>query len=142
MNREQVIKSLECCGCVGIPLHDCGNCAYKDTYYCQHKMTQDSLALIKELIEENAELKYDILSTSILLDKQREEDYKAHQETMKKLQQIYDGIVQLRANIVKEMQNRLTSDEFYLRTDEHGGIQYVDFCAWVDQIAREILEEG
>ena len=138
--REQIIKSLECCGCVGIPLHDCSNCVYKDTYYCQHKMAQDSLALIKELTKENAKLQYDILSTNILLDKQREEDYKAHQETMKKLQQIYDGIVQLKANTIQRLQEKVALHfGTYTLKDE---VKVLDVIRLINQSAEEILEEG
>lgn len=58
LNREEIIKSLECCGCVGIPLHDCKSCHYNAVEYCRHKMAQDCLVLIKELIEENERLQY------------------------------------------------------------------------------------
>lgn len=138
--REQIIKSLECCGCVGIPLHDCGNCAYKDTYYCQHKMAQDSLTLIKELTKENAELQYDILSTSILLDQQREEDHKTHQETMEKLQQIYDGVVQIKANTMQRLQEKVALHfGTYTLKDE---VKVLDVIKLINQIAEEMLEEA
>ena len=58
LNREQIIKALECCG-VGCELRSCtSECPYfsiplEDTEDCCDVLARDALALIKELTEEN-----------------------------------------------------------------------------------------
>ena len=58
LNREQVIKALKCCG--GI-INDCRECPIdekkKDDCGCSTFLAQKALSLIKELIEENTEVK-------------------------------------------------------------------------------------
>ncbi len=56
MEKEQIIRALECCTS-GKP---CRECEYKDkskdTFGCRKKCLKDALALIKELTEENERL--------------------------------------------------------------------------------------
>lgn len=52
MEKEQIIKGLECCGSEG---HICGKCPYQSVRIgisCRDKLSRDALALIKELTEE------------------------------------------------------------------------------------------
>ena len=60
MNREQIIKALECCGAY---THGttCNSCPYMhieltDNEICSNRMSLDALSLIKELTEENERL--------------------------------------------------------------------------------------
>ena len=54
MEREQIIKALECCS----KLAFCGNeCPYYEDGDCVRKVTGNALSLIKELTEENERLK-------------------------------------------------------------------------------------
>ena len=52
LNREQIIKALECCGG---DIVECQKCAYAKKGYnkCKECAAQDALSLIKELTEEN-----------------------------------------------------------------------------------------
>ena len=49
MDREKVIKGLECC-CTHIVGMNCGRCPYEDDdiSYCTSALTYDALALLKE----------------------------------------------------------------------------------------------
>lgn len=55
MQRTEVIKALECCttfiGCYECPYNDIGN------HKCKSRLFRNSLALIKELTEENERLR-------------------------------------------------------------------------------------
>ena len=46
-----------------------------------------------------------------------------------------------KADTVKRMQSKLTDmSEFMLRADHDGAMYYVDHAAWVEEIAKELLE--
>lgn len=47
----------------------------------------------------------------------------------------------IKAETIYKMQHRLTSNEFYIVADDYDGMQYVDFCAWVEDVAKEMLED-
>ena len=60
MEREQIIKALECCGEYNHGT-TCKNCPYMyielaDNEICSNRMAQDALSLIKKLTEENERL--------------------------------------------------------------------------------------
>lgn len=55
MEREQIIKALECC----TTLDGCEKCPYYNKASCGANLRRDALALIKELTEENERLKAD-----------------------------------------------------------------------------------
>jgi hypothetical protein len=44
----------------------------------------------------------------------------------------------IRDEAITEFALRLKSCEFYEVADQYDGMQYVDFCDWVDQIAKEM----
>lgn len=52
LNKEQIIKSLECCRYGG----RCSECACFDTPNCQAIVNENAILLINELIEENQEV--------------------------------------------------------------------------------------
>ena len=54
LKRDDIIKALECC--IDEVCADCPECPYTDTEDCQRKLSEDALAIIKELTEENAKL--------------------------------------------------------------------------------------
>lgn len=61
LNREQIIKALECCKSFR-DFYMCDICPYyrlelADDENCTNRLSQDALALIKELTEENERLK-------------------------------------------------------------------------------------
>lgn len=59
LNREQIVKALECCGRIGEHPHNCGGCPlrealdYRRRVYCRAFLAQYALALIRELTEDN-----------------------------------------------------------------------------------------
>ena len=72
LNREQIIKALECCKS---PLSsDCENCSYtgkrlEDGVYegCVNCLVGDALSLIKELTEENERLSQSLANSKSIL---------------------------------------------------------------------------
>ena len=66
MEREQIIKALECCHTAFIA--DCKQCTYKGKadneedlgITCLNVLMKDALALIKELTEENKRLREEL----------------------------------------------------------------------------------
>ena len=63
LNKEQVIKSLECCKSEG---HICYKCSYRDVRIgisCRDKLSRDALDLIKELTEENESWQKQLIAT-------------------------------------------------------------------------------
>lgn len=55
MDREKIIKAGNCC--LDAVCADCPECPYTDTEDCQRKLSEDALALIKELCEEVTDLR-------------------------------------------------------------------------------------
>ncbi len=133
MDREKIIKSLKDCkdakSCSLCP--HCGDCDV---------LIENALALIEELVKENEDLKYDIDSSVILLKKQRKESRIEHQNQMRMLGEIYDGIVQLRVNIVRKMQEDVAI-YFGTYTDKDE-VKVSDVIRLINRISEEILEEG
>lgn len=110
MEREQIIKALECCmgkGCKDCP-YRCGNCT------CISTLTDDALALIKELTEESDRLKE--LGTTKEIEK----------ELVRR---------QTKADTVRKMQERLKRECLI-----DSGYEVLQIGA-IDQIAKELLEE-
>lgn len=133
MDKEQIIKSLKDCKeakSFSLCLH-CGNCDV---------LIENALALIEELVKENEDLKYDIDSSAILLKKQREESRIEHQNQMRMLDEIYDGIIQLKVNIVRKIQEDVAI-YFGTYTDKDE-VKVSDVIRLINRISEEILEEG
>lgn len=53
MDRDKIIKALECC----IHSGSCLSCPYKEVVLCIRQREEDALALIRELMAENERLK-------------------------------------------------------------------------------------
>ena len=137
-NREQVIKALKLCNEGGDD--GCVLCPYAEVSDCYLESGKDALALIEELIKENEDLKFDIDSFIILRQKQREEEHMEHQEQMRLIHEIYDGVVQLKVNTIQRLQEKVALHfGTYTLKDE---IKVVDAIKLIDQIAREMLEEN
>lgn len=139
MDREQIVKSLECCTFYC----DKEKCQYKthdNPIACMTMKMIDALALINELIKENGELKHDILMTSLLMAEHREEESKEHQKQKRMLDEIYDGIVQLKANIVRKIKEDVAI-YFGTYTDKDE-VKVSDVIRLINRISEEILEAG
>lgn len=59
MEREQIIKGLECCVHIRVGQY-CGSCPYNHMLGCRIIMKKDALALIRELTEENKRLRTEV----------------------------------------------------------------------------------
>jgi predicted nuclease with TOPRIM domain len=90
-----------------------------------------ALALIKELTEENGKL-----------NERLDREARCQYDLCGQIVNLYDDVKYVKAETVRKIQQRLTSDEFYIVADDYDGMQYVDFCAWVEEIAKELLEEN
>ena len=147
LNRDQIIKALECC--VSIGAEDCKECAYrkrKDSLYagCVNALTQDALALIKELTQrlEMLSESYDHLEKTkdeLLAERSRliEENERVKLEYAGFEAGARHAVSFARADTVRKMQERLKANKVC-----RDGLSFkvVDFDT-IDQITKEILEE-
>ena len=134
--REEIVKMLECWsseyGCTGCLLIDQG------CFDCGHipiEISKSILDLIKELMQEIKDL---------------EEDYeRVYEQAEADIHgNMADGgtschwcMDKTKADTVRKMQSKLTDmSEFMLRADHNGAMYYVDHAAWVEEIAKELLE--
>lgn len=58
LNREQIVKALECCRYGGREL--CDECPYEEYRDCKERREGDTISFVKELIEENERLKAEL----------------------------------------------------------------------------------
>ena len=135
LNREQIIKALECCSnndeCVGEA------CPYYATG-CEKNMPKDALSLINELTEENKAWQMQLISQEEKASKAyydlacEVEDLRAIAEQYQK--QFEDA----RADTLSELKNRLTRE-----VGTYLGISIMkvsDMFKLIDQITKEMLE--
>lgn len=159
LNREQIIKALECCtrsGCSDNETKDCPLKSYDD---CRTRLAINALALIEELTEENERLEAEITH----LEGHREADIKAFKtlkdenERLKLAPKIgsvsvpealeilnkycESGIKKAKADTVRKMQERLTErlnrNSIFKSITMSAGETVYDV---IDQIAKEMLE--
>ena len=150
MEREKIIKALECCisgYCIDqkCPLFNWDD--EDDISKCTSKLSKNALALIKELTEENKKLTSIGISKDIIIEgindvivKLNEENERVKSEVSVK-KKLLDKCVDLedrvRDDTVKKMQERLNSVRGY--DDEF------EYNSWwgerINQIAKEMLEE-
>ena len=118
LDREQIIKALECC--IEDECDKCG-CSFGN---CQQNLMQEALDLIKELIEEIEFHKKTIAKNA-----------------QKALDVALEEIEKTKADTVRKMRDRLWSKKFtyYINPQTYNGYYAVDVCV-IDQIAKEILE--
>ena len=133
LNAETIKKALKCCNSVG---HICGKCPYESVCFgisCRDKLSRDALSLItsqeqriKELTEENERLR----------------DVKSEYETfIGELKPKIDSIrAEVKADIVRKMQERLT--DFFNNDDT---VEYIEVDAvyineQIEKIAKEMVE--
>ena len=119
LNREQIIKALECCYENTL---SCIDCPYQDKYIECSNLTINALSLIKELTEENERLS--------------EDNYRLHCDIMLDIKDevIADTIDQTKRATVRKMQERLRVRGFH-----HHNFGYIVYGDDIDQIAEEII---
>lgn len=126
LNRERVVKALE-----------------KWMQHYDGKITNfatlgHAIGLIEELADENERMRKVIAAYEDILDKEHEHN----QEMICDLNEVLCSVRYIKTDTVHKMRDKLTAmSEFYLHADRDGGLLYVDFCDWIDQVANEILGE-
>ena len=139
MEKEQIIKALECCTS-GRP---CRECEYKDkskdTFGCRKKCLIDALALIKELTEENERYKaeqHDHFEKWLKLEKATREH---HSELFK------EAKIAVKEDTVREFAERLKKAlNDVARWSMHGDDNeyFIIGKPFIDRIADEILNKN
>ena len=151
LNREQIIKALECCT-VGIGT-ECEKCPYMRTAYCNDVLKKDILCYIKELTEDNEYLKTQLTATEARAESRKESDIAEILELRTKVEELteenerlkaagfetvdyaIDKIRETRADTVRIMREKM-KEAFKHHTYNCRGC----IIGKVDQIAKEMLE--
>ena len=122
MEREQIIKALECCtnftpsSCDKCPFEPKGDC-YKGSMGCNDELMKNALSLIKELAEENERLKAICGMKECVIE---------NAEAV---------IARTKADTVRKMQERLKE----MLLSNFPNLQGLPM--FIDQIAKEIIGE-
>jgi hypothetical protein len=131
LKPEDVVRALECCAnrsCEGCPLE-------RPNEDCVSGLPKAALALLREKDAEIERLKdeYEIKCET-----------RFGKITIPKMRSLGEGAEliykEIRAEAITEFALRLKSCEFYEVADQYDGMQYVDFCDWVDKIVKEMKE--
>lgn len=148
MEKEQIIKALECCTrgrksnedipCLECPYNECnivgGTSERQTSGTCQGWLMKDAIALINELTEENEKIKSIDISKDIVIESLAEENERLKAEVSVK-KKLLDKCVDLedrvRADTVREFANRLKAVCW----------SCIMTPRTIDRIAEEILEE-
>ena len=125
MDREQIIKALECC----TETHTCEDCAYDNKQWCVNTNMSNALSLINELTEENKSLKHTISQ----LGKNNDELARVLPLAKKEV----EG--ETRADTVRKMRDRLKRR---FKGDKDGIYSIYNIHRFIYQIAKEMLEEN
>lgn len=158
MEREHIIKALECC--INHEGDNCHICPYHYTlngfnHNCKEDMCEDALALIKALAEESQKWQeaYDCADSacrelSSKCDELTEENEKLNERLGREARCQYDlcgqivnlsdEVKYIKAEIVQKMQERLNDTKFRMC----GGGECYIYAENVDVIAKELLEEN
>lgn len=83
LNREQIVKALECCVTQGVACRDCPHKYDARGARCYAYLKQDALALIRELTEENERLRAEAGNQSVLWRQHFESIYETAKGTVK-----------------------------------------------------------
>ena len=121
LNREQIIKALECCAsstgsqaCIGCPLDELNLCSYDGTTPSKY-----ALALIKELAEENERL-----------NERLGREARCQYDLCGQIVNLRDDVKYIKADTVRKMQKRLCEDR----------VSNDPVVIAVNVIAKEMLE--
>jgi hypothetical protein len=86
-------------------------------------------------------LPYDELKAIAALLREKDAEIERLHATCTELTRKCASLHAARAEAITEFALRLKSCEFYEVADQYDGMQYVDFCVWVDQIAEKLKGE-
>ena len=141
LDREQIIKALECCAS---PEYLCEECPIdqnkKDDCICGQFLAKNALAIIKELTEENERLRAerDVLDSLVKDLRGRNKGLQSANESLAKdlgiLEDELNECVQIKADTVREMHSEIE------RRCIEGGIYPAFVAKVVEDVEREMLE--
>lgn len=126
LNREQIVKATETLEGAKVMV------ANRDFDEFQNAIITaiNALTIVKELTEENEKL-----------NERLDREARCQYGLCGQIVNLRDDVKYIKEETVRKMQQRLTSNEFYIVADDHDGMQYVDFCAWVEDVAKDMLED-
>ena len=130
LNREQIVKVLECCLADRVICNDCPIQKECESTPFDATLARYALALIRELTEENERLRNRVTATIILTDKDAERIKKEC------LERVELDIKAIQSDTVRKMQERLKNAFNFGHT-----ILEKSICDIIDQIAKEMWEE-
>jgi hypothetical protein len=121
--REEIVKALECCSdceCYNAKAQE--DCPLINVPFCKNYLRKQSLALIKELTDENEKL-----------NERLDREAKCQYDLATKIVDLRDDIKYVKAETVRKMQEKIRAKS------EYGTI---NISPWqLDQIAKEVLED-
>ena len=129
MNRDQIIKGLECCTADGIHCDACPYDSKKTLTLCLCDLKADALSLINELTEENERLKERVDATAKQCGRLIMESDERDFERLKQ-------IAMVRADTVRKFADKLIA--YYNSLD--GKTSSVLTAYHIEQIAKEMME--
>ena len=144
LNREQIIKALECC----TKEWNCGLCKYTKLECASIK--RDTIALIKsyerkikELTEENERLRIEKANQNFSYCRAIEDAFKEYNLQIEKASTRYNELVKIEKIKAKEFYVADTVKKMQSMIKERcikGGIYPAFVASTIDQIAKEMLE--
>ena len=142
LNRDQIIKALECCLIQGA---ECRKCPMVHTHaLCYREIKRNALALIKELTEENERLKAENELVQVSHDSLRELYRTDTDALLNVLSNFREETADIITDTVRKMQKRLHEKTFIDTLGETGNYKMIRKSVMlvdIDQIAKEMLEE-
>ena len=146
MEREQIIKALECC----ISGDDCTICPLCDEQSCPCVLNENALALIKELTEDLHATRTEFERKCASLNEENErltsnlveqsaENIMLIGENKRLSRRIGFDIGAIRADTVRKMQERLKAESFIVAPETNLGA--VVLASDIDRVAEKMLED-
>ena len=150
LNRDEIIKALECCTsginhkgdipCLDCPYDECnivgGTSERQITGTCSSWLKKDTLSLIKELIEENERLRAENEALAISEVKECE----ISQMLVYRIRNKHPAVMAVIADTVRKMQERLTTLFANDETLEYTEVDAEYINEQIVRIAKEIME--
>ena len=139
MDREKIIKALECCA-----NNDCTQCHYhKQEDECVDLLAYNTLSLIKELAEDNEYLKTALTACEARYDSRKESDLEEVLELRLKVDELTEENEGLRADKgyaqgVRDFAERVKN--YYRHMTSKALPATVEY--YIDQIEKEMLNDA
>lgn len=146
LNREQIIKALECCTNIG--KGDLVECVCEECPYCIGKddcrnLDSYALALIKELTEENERWRAEKETLEIYNKyyKYKNKELTAfNRRWAKECAELQDECEYIKADTVRKMQEKLKYTLCINNEENYEFFDYAYTLETIDQVAKEMLD--